>query len=223
MLFRSTSVLSNSCDGRVVANNGRNGVEKATGVHKSHIMACISGFLTQEPRRRAVFCGIIFAVSIVILSVFAAVSVGQSVGGEDGYSGEGVLEANVIFESVTRSDGAIFLEADGGAEVYAIFGYALQNGELERLLDAVDGERSFKARYIVMDRDQWNGYYGLVSVADGEGNSYLDEAAMLTAREGARTEKLVILATVTALCGVAFGFYLILSVCERQSMIKRKK
>jgi hypothetical protein len=178
--------------------------EKATDSEKHQIITVIKRFLTQHPRRRAIVCSVIFAVVLVVFSLFITAL----------DSGCNVTEAAIVFETVERADGAIFLTVADGAETFAIFGYALQNDLFDRLSGKVDGARAFTVRYTVMDRDQWSGYYRLIDIKDDSGVSYLAEDEVLSARAEAVAGKAAVFGVIALLCGGACGYYTVLAVKE---------
>ncbi len=192
--------------------NSENEEKSATDSGKEHIKSRICCAMMQDPARRAITCGVVFAVFLAVFSLFVA----------DLDSGHNVVEKTVIFQTAQNADDAIFLTDSDGAESYAIFGYALQNDLFSRLDNAVDGERSFTVRYAVMDQDRWSGYYRLLSIKDGDGVSYLEEADVSQSRAGAVTEKAVVFGILALLCGGACGYYTVMAIKERHSETKMK-
>ena len=186
----------------------------ATADGEKHIISRIRRGVAQYPRRRAIACSIIFAVFLVIFSLFVS---GLDVESE-------TVDGTVVFETVEQAKDAIFLTAKGGAETYAIFGYALQNDLFEKLSGAVDGERTFAVRYTVMDRDQWSGYYRLLSIRDGDGVSYLEETDVTQSRADAVAEKATVFGILALLCGGACGYYTALAIKEvRNENLKNER
>ena len=187
----------------------------ATDSGKEHLKSRIYRLVMQYPRRRAIACGIIFAVFLVIFSLFVSALDNESE----------AVEGTVAFETAESAKEAIFLTAKGGAETYAIFGYALQNDLFEKLSGAVDGERTFAVRYTVMERDQWRGYYRLLSIKDGDGVSYLEETDVTQSRADAVAEKATVFGILALLCGGACGYYTALAIKEvrNENLINERK
>ena len=179
----------------------------ATADGEKHIISRIRRRLAQYPRRRAIACGIIFAVFLVIFSLFVS---SLDVESE-------TVDGTVVFETVEQAKDAIFLTAKGGAETYAIFGYALQNDLFEKLSGAVDGERTFAVCYTVMDRDQWSGYYRLLGLKDDDGVSYLEETDVMQSRADAVAEKATVFGILAILCGGVCGYYTALAIKEARN------
>ena len=186
--------------------------KSATDSGKERLKSRIYRLVMQYPRRRAIACGIIFAVFLAVFSLFITALDSE----------REIVEKTVAFQTAQNAEGAIFLTDSDGAETYAIFGYALQNDLFGILNSAVDGERTFTVRYTVMDRDEWSGYYRLLSIRDGDGVSYLEENEVAQSRSGAVTEKAVIFGTLALLCGCACGAYTALAVKERHCETKNE-
>lgn len=182
-------------------NDAKNYENNTTYNHIKHKITKIIAMLTQFPRGRAVACGVIFAAFIVFFSVFA---VGVDGNGDD--CANEIYESSVIFGTWETTENAIFLTAERGADVYAVFGYALRSGEIERLGEDIDGETAFTVRYTVMDEDEWSGYYRLLDIRGADGCVYLSETDVLSARAEALTGKRIIFGFLTLFCGAAFGF-----------------
>ena len=90
--------------------------------------------------------------------------------------------------------------------------------DVERLRSEIENGTAFTVRAVVMRRDEWSGYFGLLDIKDGSGEEFLNEVSVLEARKSARTEKLAVLGAVALLCGGAFAFYTVIAVKE----VKRK-
>lgn len=171
--------------------------------HEHNLMSVIEGCVFDKLRLKVIICLIFFAVSIVIFAL-----IGRFTGDLDVGNDGDVLEAEVFLESVTVTDEAVFLTADSGAEIYALFGYAMKHANLSELTEAVDAGGSFTVSYTVMDRDEWSGYYRVLGIEDENGASLLDTEAVISARAAAVAEKLLVMGVITVICGIACCFYI---------------
>ncbi|MBQ9116967.1 MAG: hypothetical protein IJY04_08075, partial [Clostridia bacterium] len=177
---------------------------------KERILSYFKTLFFHNLSERVIYCSILFAVSAIILVLFGRF---LDVFVADGETGDdGVIEALVTFDGVTVKDEAIFLTADGGADVYALFGYATELVTASELAEAVDGGGTFTVRYTVMDEDEWSGYFRLLDIRDGNGACYLDGSGVISAREAAAEQKMLVLGIITVLCGAACVFYAVVWV-----------
>ena len=168
--------------------------------------------ITEKTRTKAIIWCAIFAVSVVIFSVFYILSDNLRLYSANG----GVSEKTVVFETADKTDDTVYIMANSGADTYAIIGYGAENGTFDALVAAVNGEREFAVRYAIIEQGEWSGYYLLLDVKDGDGVSYLDENEVLEARTEARAEKLVLFGVLTLICGGICIFYTVMTVCKKR-------
>ena len=184
--------------------------ESANNGADKHKLSVVLGLVLRDPTKKAAVFGAIFVISLAVAVLFAVFTNGQNTVSGDVYSSE------TVFDTYNRTGNAIFLSADGGAATYTIFGYATEYDGIDGLIAAIDGGRRFTVRYTVMDSDEWSNYFCLLGATDDEGNVYLDENAVTSAREWARTEKVICLSALSLLCGCVSVFYVAATVRERR-------
>lgn len=180
-------------DGRVVAR------EIATNSYKNKIMSFVMKLITEKTRTKAIIWCAIFAVNLVVFSLFVALIAAD-------YP-RSVSERSVVFESVERAGDAVFFTANGGEDTYAAFGYLANPDGLDELAARVDGIASFTVRRSAMDEDEWGGYYLLLDVKDADGKVYLAETEAVACRGRAVGQKVAILGGCVVFCAVICGFY----------------